>query len=96
MITFDMFKQFVNKALLTGSFSYVKDGKEIFCIESLYGNFAIELKTWDEQKEVTIGHCWSFFPRSTTIGEHCKILWEKSAKSLIEKAFINNGDLGNL
>ena len=96
MITFDMFKQFVSKAILTGSFSYVKDGKEIFCIESLYGNFAIELRTWDEQKEVMIGHCWSFFPETTTIGEHCKMFWENSAKSLIEKAFINNGDLGNL
>lgn len=48
MITFDMFKQFVSKAILTGSFSYVKDGKEIFCIESLCGNYAIELRTWDE------------------------------------------------
>ena len=96
MITFEMFKQFVNKAILAGSFSYVKDGKEIFCIESLYGNFAIELRTWDEQKEVTIGHCWSFFPQSTTISEHCKMFWDNSAKSLIEKAFINNGDLGNL
>lgn len=96
MITFNMFKQFVNKAILTGSFSYVKDGKEIFSIEPLYENFGIELKTWDEQKKVTIGHCWSFFPLITTISEHCKMFWDDSAKSLIEKAFINNGYLGNL
>ena len=96
MITFNMFKQFVNKAILTGSFSYVKDGKEIFSIEALNGNFGIEMITWDAQKEVPIGHCWSFFPETTTISEHCKMFWDNSAKSLIEKAFINNGDLGNL
>jgi hypothetical protein len=96
MITFEMFKQFVNTAILTGSFSYVKDGKKLFWIESLFEGAGIELKTWDEQKEVTVGHCWSFFPRTITIGEHCKLFWDDSAKSLIEKAFINNGDLGKL
>lgn len=96
MITFEMFLQCVNSALLHGKFTYVKDGKEIFWIESLFENAGIELKTWDEQKEVFVGHCWSFFPQTMTIGEHCKMFWDNSAKSLIEKAFINNGDLGNL